>query len=140
MNMERNGRPVPKCPMGVAGLDDILDGCLPRKCTYWVQGDAGVGKTRLSETKEELEPVVESHGWNLEKINFFELSTIADRLHGETENTFFHPSEVELDRTTKPLLDEAGRVKPVRVVFGLLSEMRMLAETPLRHRRQILHE
>src|SRR6185436_14770519 len=55
-----------------------------------------------------------------------------------TENTFFHPSEVELNRTTKVLLDEVERVKPTRVVFDSLSELRMLAETALRYRRQIL--
>jgi circadian clock protein KaiC len=36
------------------------------------------------------------------------------------------------------LLDEVRRVKPARVVFDSLSEMRMLADTALRYRRQIL--
>jgi circadian clock protein KaiC len=61
-----------------------------------------------------------------------------ERLNGERENTFFHPSEVELNRTTDFLLTEVERIKPGRVVFDSLSEMRMLAETPLRYRRQIL--
>lgn len=92
----------------------------------------------LSETKEELEIVARSHGWNLEKINLFELASVEESLRGETESTFFHPSEVELSRTTKTLLQEVDRLKPSRVVFDSLSEMRMLAETPLRYRRQIL--
>jgi circadian clock protein KaiC len=147
-----------KCGMGIEGLDDILGGGLPRNRVYLVQGDPGVGKTTLaiqyllegvrlgetalyitlSETKEELEMVAESHGWDLKKIHLFELSAVEENLKGETENTFFHPSEVELNRTTKALLDEVERVKPVRVVFDSLSELRMLAETPLRYRRQIL--
>lgn len=146
------------CPMGIEGLDDILGGGLPRNRIYLVQGDPGVGKTTLalqflrqgaklgetglyitlSETKEELEAVAESHGWNLDQIQLFELSSLEEKLQGETESTFFHPSEVELNRTTKALLAEVERVKPVRVVFDSLSEMRMLAETPLRYRRQIL--
>ncbi|HTB85642.1 MAG TPA: ATPase domain-containing protein [Candidatus Sulfotelmatobacter sp.] len=147
-----------KCTMGVEGLDDVLGGGLPRNRVYLVQGDPGVGKTTLalqflmegvrlgentlyitlSETKEELAMVAESHGWDLGKIHLFELSSMQESLKGETESTFFHPSEVELNRTTQALLAEVERVKPLRVVFDSLSEMRMLAETPLRYRRQIL--
>lgn len=139
-------------------MDEILGGGLPPNRVYLVQGDPGVGKTTLairfllegvqhgeaalyitlSETKEELEMVAQSHGWNLEKINLFELASMEEIWHEEAENTFFHPSEVELDRTIKTLLAEVDRVKPARVVFDSLSEMRMLAETPLRYRRQIL--
>ena len=100
-------------------------------------GEGGLYIT-LSETKEELAMVADSHGWDLGKIHLFELSAVEEKLKGETESTFFHPSEVELNRTTKALLDEVERVKPARVVFDSLSEMRMLAETPLRYRRQIL--
>ena len=145
--------------MGVEGLDDVLGGGLPRNRLYLIQGDPGVGKTTLalqfllegakrgetslyitlSETKEELQVVAASHGWNLGKIHLFELSAVTASLKGEATSTFFHPSEVELNRTTKALLDEVKRVKPVRLVFDSLSEMRMLAETPLRYRRQILH-
>jgi circadian clock protein KaiC len=144
--------------MGIEGLDDVLGGGVPRNRIYLVQGDPGVGKTTLalqfllegarlgetslyitlSETREELEMVAESHAWDLKKIKLFELSSMQESLNGETESTFFHPSEVELNRTTKALLDEVERVKPLRVVFDSLSEMRMLAETPLRYRRQIL--
>jgi len=147
-----------RCTMGTRGLDEILGGGLPRNRVYLIQGDPGVGKTTLalkfllegarlgevglyitlSETKEELEMVADSHGWDLTKIKLFELSSVEDRLRRETDSTFFHPSEVELNRTTQALLDEVERIKPTRVVFDSLSEMRMLAETPLRYRRQIL--
>src|ERR1700744_5387815 len=146
------------CTMGIEGLDDILGGGLPRNRLYLIQGDPGVGKTTLalqfllegvkrgetglyitlSETKEELEVVAHSHGWNLEAINLFELSAVTKSLKDEASSTFFHPSDVELNRTTKTLLDEVDRVKPSRVVFDSLSEMRLMSETPLRYRRQIL--
>lgn len=146
------------CATGIEGLDTILGGGLPRNRVYLLQGEPGVGKTTialqflltgaqakenglyitLSETKEELEEVGNSHGWNLDAISLFELSSLAEQLQGETDSTFFHPSEIELNRTTKALLDEVERVKPARVVFDSLSEMRMLAESPLRYRRQIL--
>ncbi len=50
----------------------------------------------------------------------------------------YHPSEVELAETTKAVMAEAGRVRPARLVFDSLSELRLLAENPLRYRRQIL--
>ncbi len=146
------------CVTGVEGLDEVLGGGLPRNRLYLVQGDPGVGKTTLalnfllegirvgevgmyitlSETKEEMEAVARSHGWSLDKLHLFELSAKEAYLKGETENTFFHPSEVELNRTTQAVVDEVERVNPARIVFDSLSELRMLADTPLRYRRQIL--
>ena len=50
----------------------------------------------------------------------------------------FHPSEVELSETTRTILEDVERIKPTRVVFDSLSELRLLAGNPLRYRRQIL--
>lgn len=146
------------CATGIEGLDDILAGGLPANRIYLLKGDPGVGKTTLalqfllegtihgetglyftlSETKEELEVTGVSHGLDLKKIHIFELSAIEESIQRESENTFFHPADVELNRTTKTLLDQVDRINPARVVFDSLSEMRMLSETPLRYRRQIL--
>ena len=148
----------PRCSSGVDGLNTILGGGFPRDRLYLIQGSPGVGKTTLalqfllegirlgesglyitlSETKEELEGVARSHGWDIGSIHLFELSAMEAKLRGETESTFFHPSEVELNRTSEILLSEIERINPVRLVFDSLSEMRMLSETPLRYRRQIL--
>jgi circadian clock protein KaiC len=100
-------------------------------------GEAGLYIT-LSETKDEILAVADSHGWDLTKIALYELSTIEEQIRGDSESTFFHPSEVELNRTMEALITEVERVKPSRVVFDSLSEMRMLADTALRYRRQIL--
>ncbi len=147
-----------QCASGIAGLDEILMGGFPSDRVYLVQGNPGVGKTTLamqfllegvkkgetglyitlSETKEELELVAASHGWDLSGINMFELSAVEEKLRDGSESTFFHPSEVELNKTAEALLEEVRRVKPARCVFDSLSEMRLLAETPLRYRRQIL--
>jgi circadian clock protein KaiC len=153
-----SGSPETRCPTGVEGLDEILCGGLPAHRLYLIQGDPGVGKTTLalqfllegvrrgeaglyitlSETKEELDIVAHSHGWTLDDVHLFELSAMQAHLEGETDHTFFHPSEIELNRTTQALLAEIERVNPKRVVFDSLSEMRLLAETSLRYRRQIL--
>jgi circadian clock protein KaiC len=82
--------------------------------------------------------VARSHGWDLGPTSLFELSAMEAQLRSETESTFFHPSEIELNRTTQIILEQIERVNPARLVFDSLSELRMLAETPLRYRRQIL--
>src|SRR5688572_31978691 len=146
------------CRTGVEGLDHVLGGGLPPGRLYLVEGDPGVGKTTLalqflqqgaregekglyitlSETKEELLAVADSHGWTLEGFEIFELAAIEQQLKDVSETTFFQPSELELNRTTKVLTDEVERLKPRRVVFDSLSELRLLAESQLRHRRKIL--
>jgi circadian clock protein KaiC len=143
---------------GVGGLDEILGGGLPRHRIYLVQGDPGVGKTTiglqflfagrdrgekclyiaLSETRAEIEAVVESHGWSLEGIEVVELSALEQSNSLDAENTLFQPSEVELHETTRLVLTHVERVKPDRVVFDSLSELRLLAQSALRYRRQIL--
>lgn len=143
---------------GVAGLDEVLGGGLPSNRLYLLQGHPGVGKTTLalqfllagvaagekvlyvtlSETHAELLEVATSHGWNLGPIAILELSAIERQLAAGEQNTFFHPSELELNQTTRLLTEEVERVAPSRVVFDSLSEMRLLAESPLRYRRQML--
>ncbi|HWF18934.1 MAG TPA: ATPase domain-containing protein [Verrucomicrobiae bacterium] len=147
-----------RCPSGVEGLDNILNGGLPSNCFYLFQGDPGSGKTTLalqfllegmrrgenalyitlSETKEELLKVARSHGWSLDGIPLVELSAIESLLRPEAQTTVFHPSEMELTEVSRMLREEARKAKPKRVVFDSLSEFRLIAETPLRYRRQLL--
>lgn len=149
--------PSGRTSTGVAGLDQILNGGLPRDRLYLLQGDPGVGKTTLalqwlldgaargetclyvtlSETREELLAAAASHGWNLKGIHLFELPRPGE-LGTDDENTLFHPSEVELAETIKVLLREVARLSPRRVVFDSLSEVRLLAQNALRYRRQVL--
>ncbi len=144
-------------PTGIQGLDDVLGGGLTQNRIYLVMGDPGVGKTTvglhfllegarrgekvlyiaLSETREEIEAVAESHGWTLEGIDIFEYSA-ANKLDDSDETTLFHPSEVELGEATQKMMEAVERVKPQRVVIDSLAEVRLLAQNPLRYRRQIL--
>ena len=146
------------CATGVPGLDAVLCGGLPRNCLYLVDGNPGVGKTTLalqfllqglrenerclyitlSETKAELDTVARSHGWSLEGIEIIELSAIERSLAGKSQNTMFQSAEVELNHLTRLLMDELDRIRPSRVVLDSLSELRLLAQNPLRYRRQIL--
>jgi circadian clock protein KaiC len=92
----------------------------------------------LSETEEELRGVADSHGWCLDGITIRELIPSEDSLRPDEQYTMFHPSEVELSETIKTILADVERIKPARVVFDSLSELRLLAGNPLRYRRQLL--
>jgi circadian clock protein KaiC len=145
-------------PTGIAGLDSILAGGYTPNRIYLVEGDPGAGKTTLalqyllegrargekgmyvslSETKEELDGVAHSHGWNLDGIHCYELLPSDENLTLDGQSRLFHPSEVELSDTTRSILSEVERHQPARIVFDSLSEMRLLAQHPLRYRRQVL--
>src|SRR6188472_2204180 len=143
---------------GVVGLDDILAGGLSRNRLYLVEGMPGSGKTTLalqflkagadrgeavlyvtlSETEEELRMVAESHGWDLAGIVVRELTPSEAELDPDGQNTMYHPAEIELAETIRLILRDVEALKPTRVVFDSLSELRLLAGTALRYRRQIL--
>ena len=147
-----------KAATGIAGLDDVLRGGFPANRVYLIQGDPGSGKTTLglqfllegrrmgetgmyvslSETRDEIVAVARSHGWSLDGIRLFEMQEVAPQLSEEAENTLFEPSEVELREIMQRLLVEIEQSKASRVVFDSLSELRLLAQHPLRYRRQIL--
>ncbi len=144
---------------GVAGLDSVLGGGLPPARAYLVQGAPGVGKTTLamqilregaehgesglyvtlSETRTELEAVARSHGWGSCPFSIYEMSVAGGvETPDEEENTLYVPAEVELGERMRALLAQVDRVKPKRLVLDSCSELRLLAQTPLRFRRQLL--
>jgi len=142
---------------GIEGLDHILLGGFPRNHVYLLQGDPGVGKTTLglqfllegvkkgekglyltlSETAKELHAVAASHNWDASGVDIFEQLVGEESLEDE-DTTVFYPAEVELGQTVKAMLAEVDRIKPQRVVLDSLSEIRLLAQSTLRYRKQIL--
>jgi circadian clock protein KaiC len=144
--------------IGISGVDDILSGGLLPNRLYLVQGDPGSGKTTfglqyllegraagerclyvtLSESSEELAAGAASHGWTLDGIEILELAATERDLQVDTQVTMYNPSEVELTETTKAIVEAFDRLKPSRVIFDSLSEFRLLAQSSLRYRRQVL--
>src|SRR5689334_5343391 len=149
---------LPRVSTGSEGLDDILGGGLDANRMYLYEGRPGTGKTTvalqfllkgaslgervlyitLSETQRELELVAKRHGWSLVGVDVFELVPPETTLDPERELTVFHPAEVELSETTNLVFKEVERISPTRVVIDSLSELRLLAQNPLRYRRQVL--
>ena len=143
---------------GIRGLDDILCGGFTPYRLYLIEGVPGSGKTTLamqyllegarngeqvlyvtlSETEEELRAMAESHGFNLAGLTIRELVPPEESLQPAEQYTMFHPAEVELSETTRTILADVERLKPTRLVFDSLSELRLLAGDPLRYRRQLL--
>ena len=142
---------------GVPGLDDILGGGLTPDRLYLLEGTPGTGKTTLalqfllegaaegqrplyvtlSETGEELRAAAATHGWSLDAVDVFELVSEMG-LDPDSEQTILHPSEIELGETVREVIARVDEIRPARVVFDSLSELRLLAQNPLRYRRQIL--
>ena len=143
---------------GVDGLDEILQGGLSPDRIYLLEGNPGTGKTTLalsfmlqgarlgekclyitlSETAEELRAIARSHGWSLDQIEIFELTPPEAKLDSDQHYTLLHPSEVELSETTRLILGRIEQLNPERVAFDSLSEIRLIAQDPLRYRRQVL--
>jgi circadian clock protein KaiC len=143
---------------GVLGLDEILCGGLIPQRLYLVDGNPGAGKTTLalqfllegvragekclyvtlSETKQELEAGAASHGWSLDGIEIIELIADEKDLESDQQLTMLPPSEVELNETTRGIIEAVKRGEPRRMVLDSLSELRLLAQSSLRYRRQIL--
>ncbi|MBP0438672.1 ATPase domain-containing protein [Tianweitania sediminis] len=144
---------------GIQGLDDILVGGLARGHVYLFEGSPGTGKTTvalrfllagaesgerglyitLSETEKELRSGAASHGWELDgNIEVCELIPPENVLDHDNEQSLLYASDLELGETVKQIFDAVERVKPVRVVLDSLSEIRLLAQSSLRYRRQIL--
>ncbi|GJE45253.1 ATPase domain-containing protein [Methylobacterium soli] len=148
----------PRISTGSAALDNILGGGLDRDRMYLYEGRPGTGKTTiamqfllegarqgervlyitLSETQQELRLVARRHGWSLDQIDVFELIPPETTLDPERELTILHPAEMELSETTKLVFDRVSEINPTRIVFDSLSELRLLAQSSLRYRRQVL--
>ncbi|MGN6376141.1 MAG: ATPase domain-containing protein [Sphingomonas sp.] len=143
---------------GIGGLDNVMGGGLARGRTFLFEGSPGTGKTTialqflkagaslgerclyitLSETEDELRATAESHGWTLDGVELYELVPPESLLDDEQQQSLLYSSDLELGETSKRIFEVFDRAKPDRVVLDSLSEIRLLAQSSLRYRRQIL--
>jgi circadian clock protein KaiC len=143
---------------GITGLDNVLAGGLSRGRVFLLEGSPGTGKTTiamqfllqgaergervlyitLSETEDELRASARSHGWSLDKVDVFELVPPESLLDDDQQQSLLYSSDLELGETTKRIFEVFEKVRPTRVVLDSLSEIRLLAQSSLRYRRQVL--
>jgi len=145
---------------GVPGLDDILLGGLATGRVFLLEGSPGTGKTTmalrfllegarsgqrglyvtLSETAPELRHTAEVHGWSFDddKIEIFEVVPPESLLDADQQQSLLYSSDLELGETVKLIFQAVERSKAQRIVLDSLSEIRLLAQSSLRYRRQIL--
>jgi len=156
--MATDGSGRDQAATGVQGLDDILAGGLERDRVYLLEGSPGTGKTTtalsflmegvargerglyitLSETEAELHASARSHGWDLAGMDIFELVPPESLLDDQQQQSLLYSSDLELGETTRMIFEAFERLKPQRVVLDSLSEIRLLAQSSLRYRRQVL--
>jgi circadian clock protein KaiC len=85
-----------------------------------------------------LRLVAQRHGWSLDGLTIFELVPPEISLDPSQELTVLNPAEMELGETTQMIIDRVEALAPARIVLDSLSELRLLAQSPLKYRRQIL--
>jgi circadian clock protein KaiC len=150
---------LPRACTGIVGLDEVMEGGLARNRLHLLEGSPGTGKTTialqfllagaqqgevgiyvsLAETEHELRDGARSHGWTLGKeIEIFELVPPESVLDPDQHQSLLYSSDLELGETIQRIFDAIERLKPQRVVIDSLSEIRLLAQSSLRYRRQIL--
>jgi circadian clock protein KaiC len=152
--------PVPHngVPTGSNALDDILGGGYARSRVHLIEGRPGSGKTTLalqflmaarerdekalyvtlSEGRDELIDSAGTHGWSLDGIEIYELIPPELSLDPSREQSVVYSSDLELGETVRLVMDCVERLQPHCVVFDSLSDIRLLAGSPLRYRRQVL--
>jgi circadian clock protein KaiC len=150
---------LPRASTGINGLDFILGGGLARNRLHLLEGSPGTGKTTialqylqagadvgelgiyvtLAETEEELRAGARSHGWTIPTgVHVFELAPPESVLDPERHQSLLYSSDLELGETVQRIVEAISKLKPKRVVIDSLSEIRLLAQSSLRYRRQIL--
>jgi len=150
---------LPRASTGITGLDYILGGGLARNRLHLVEGSPGTGKTTLAEqflmagaaqgetgiyitlaeTEVELRAGAESHGWTIDPpVEIVELAPPESVLDQNQQQSLLYSSDLELGETVRRIVAAIERMRPKRVVIDSLSEIRLLAQSSLRYRRQIL--
>jgi len=147
----------PRISTGIAGVDNLLVGGLPRRGLYLLEGAPGTGKTTfalqfllagiaaderallvtLSETAGEVREFAETHGWSLDGVEIMDLNDLRAVVGDTSRQTAFHHAEVEFTKLTNLIAQRIEKTKAVRVAIDSLAELRHFAEEETIYRLQM---
>jgi circadian clock protein KaiC len=144
--------------MGISGFDELLKGGLPQNHLYLLMGKPGSGKTTMGlqflqegvrqnervlyitllHSEEELREIAASHGWNLAGIDVRILISESENESVFAEQTILPSFEVQLNDVMAAIEKAIEDVRPVRMVFDSIEQVRLLAGDPVIYRQKVL--
>lgn len=143
---------------GVDGLDEVLGGGFIKGRAYLVRGGPGTGKTilglhflaagaregercifiTLGEPAQQLRQNGMALGLDLKQVHFLDLSPTPEFFADAESYDIFSPAEVELEPTTRRIVDEIEAFKPQRVFLDAMTQFRYLSAEPFHFFKQVL--
>lgn len=147
-----------RCPVGIAGLDEVLHGGLVPQRAYLARGGPGTGKTTLGlhflrtgiergeaallitlESNEaQLRSDAASQGLGLDGVHVLDLSPTRDFFAENRSYDIFSLADVERDPTTRLIVETVRQHSPQRVFVDAITTLRYLSPDAFQFRRQAL--
>lgn len=143
---------------GVPGLDSVLCGGFVKGRAYLVRGGPGTGKTilglhfltagaargertlfiTLGEPEEQLRQNAAALGLGLDQVKFLDLSPTPEFFSDAQAYDIFSPAEVELEPTTRRIVENIQAYRPQRVFLDAMTQFRYLSAEPFQFFKQVL--
>lgn len=147
-----------RIPTGIPGLDRILHGGLVPERSYLVRGQPGTGKTilglhyltqgttqgdtslfiNLEETTAAIEQNAATLGFDVDDIEFLDLSPKSDFFAGNQGYDIFESSQVEQDPLIDAITEKVSSTEPDRVFVDPITQLRYLSTDQYQFRQQTL--
>ncbi|MBX0324428.1 AAA family ATPase [Halomicroarcula sp. F13] len=145
-----------RCTTGIDGLDTVLHGGLVPGRTYMVTGRPGTGKTilgqhfltsgpsessslfvNLEESESDVRANAETLGFDLEGVEFLDMSPGSEAFTDGQQYEIFAPSEVEGPDVVSAIDERVRELDPDRVFIDPLTQLRNLSPDTYQFRKQI---
>jgi circadian clock protein KaiC len=148
----------PRVSTGIEGLDEVLLGGLIPERSYMVRGEPGTGKSilglhyliegveqgetslyiNLEETENAIRQNAASLGFDVDGVEFLDLTPESSEFTEEETYDVFAPGEVEQDSLTEAITDRVRELEPDRVVIDPMTQLRYLTPDQYQFRKQVL--